>query len=81
MHKGYFYTAYLLRAYYVAIVNWLHFCFSLLRDEVADALASIHCDPLLLAFEIVEYNPYHNRHLTTAHAVHDLCQSLIQELG
>lgn len=53
----------------------------LLRDEVADALASIHSDPLLLAFEIVEYNPYHDRHLTTAHAVHDLCQSLIQEPG
>lgn len=52
----------------------------LLREEVTDALASIHGDPLLLAFEIVEYNPYHDLHLSTAQAVHDLCLSLVQDI-
>jgi len=51
----------------------------LLREEVTEALASIHNDQLLLAFEIVEYNPYHDLHFTTAQAVHDLCRSLIQD--
>ncbi|GAO37815.1 arginase [Sulfuricella sp. T08] len=49
----------------------------LLRKEVTEALACIHSDQQLLAFEIVEYNPYRDLHFTTAQAVHDLCRSLI----
>jgi arginase len=50
----------------------------LLKEEVTEALASIHGDPQLLALEIVEYNPYRDLHFATAQAVHDLCRSLTQ---
>ena len=53
----------------------------LLRAEVSEALASLQSDPLLLALEIVEYNPSRDLHFTTAQAVHDLCQALILDRG
>jgi arginase len=50
----------------------------LMRAEMIDALALAHGDERLLAIEIVEYNPYLDVHFSTARAIHDLCQSLIE---
>lgn len=50
----------------------------LLRADVIDALTLAHCDEKLLALEIVEYNPYLDTHFATAHAIHDLCRSLLE---
>jgi arginase len=49
----------------------------LLRADLTDALHLAHGDDRLLALEIVEYNPYLDQHFVTAHAIHDLCQSLV----
>lgn len=49
----------------------------LLRADLIDALRLAHGDDRLLALEIVEYNPYLDEHFVTAHAIHDLCQSLV----
>jgi len=49
----------------------------LLRNDVTGALAIAHGDAKLLALEIVEYNPYLDRHFVTARAIHDLCRSMI----
>ena len=47
------------------------------RAELVTALASIGSDKRLLAFEIVEYNPYRDEHYEAARALRDLCQSLL----
>ena len=49
----------------------------LLRADLIEALHLAHGDEKLLALEIVEYNPYLDQHFVTAHAIHDLCQSLV----
>jgi arginase len=45
--------------------------------ELETALRTVHGDPRLRAMEIVEYNPYVDRHFATAQAIHDLCQSVV----
>lgn len=49
----------------------------LLNEDVIGALHMAHGDKKLLALEIVEYNPYRDKHFVTAQAIHDFCQSLI----
>jgi len=49
----------------------------LLRTDLAEAVALAHGDARLLAVEIVEYNPYRDEHFVTAHAIHELCRSLV----
>lgn len=50
----------------------------LARGELAAALAQADGDERLLALEIVEYNPYLDAGFVTAHAIHDLCRSVIE---
>lgn len=50
----------------------------LLRADLAAALSCAHGDEKLLALEVVEYNPWRDRRFVTAHAIHDLCQSLME---
>jgi arginase len=47
------------------------------RADLTNALHLAHGDDRLLALEIVEYNPYLDERFVTAHAIHDLCQSLV----
>lgn len=46
------------------------------RHDVITTLKMLADDSRLLAMEIVEYNPYLDRHFATANTIHDLCQSL-----
>ncbi len=47
------------------------------RLDLLAALKSIHADRKLLALEIVEYNPHRDSNYETAHAVRELCTSLL----
>jgi arginase len=49
----------------------------LLNENIINALHTAHGDKKLLALEIVEYNPYLDKHFVTAQAIHDFYQSLI----
>lgn len=45
--------------------------------DLEAALRAVHGDPRLQALEIVEYNPYADRHFVTAQTIHDLCRSVL----
>lgn len=47
------------------------------RTELLAAFNSIRLDRRLLGLEVVEYNPHQDRNCVTAHAVHELCKSLL----
>jgi arginase len=47
------------------------------QQDLAAALRTVHGDARLRALEIVEYNPYADRHFATAQAIHDLCRSVL----
>ena len=49
----------------------------LMESDLSSALRSIHADKRLVALEIVEYNPHHDRNNATAEAVRDLCGSIL----
>lgn len=49
----------------------------LIQEEIIEALLLASGDEKLLAMEIVEYNPYLDKHFVTAQVIHDFCQSLI----
>jgi hypothetical protein len=51
----------------------------LMESDLSSALKSIHADKKLLALEIVEYNPHHDRNNATAEAVRDICGSILGE--
>ena len=46
--------------------------------ELAQALHQLRDDPALLAMEIVEYNPHHDRNLLTAQAAGALFRAVLQ---
>jgi len=49
----------------------------LLIENIINVLHTANGDKKLLALEIVEYNPYLDKHFITAQAIHDFYQSLI----
>jgi arginase len=49
----------------------------ILESDLSSALKSIHADKKLLALEVVEYNPHHDRNNATAEAVRNLCGSIL----
>jgi arginase len=49
----------------------------LIQDEIIEALLLASNDEKLMAMEIVEYNPYLDKHFVTAQIIHNFCQSLI----
>lgn len=46
-------------------------------NEVVAALSEVHDDEKLLALEIVEYNPWLDRHFITAHSIRQLCRAIV----
>jgi arginase len=48
------------------------------REDLVTRLNTVHADPRLRVLEIMEYNPYWDRCFATAHAIHDICASVVK---
>ena len=48
------------------------------REDLVSQLNTVHADPRLRVLEVMEYNPYWDRCFATAHAIHDICASVVK---
>ncbi len=47
------------------------------REDLIGVLSTLREDARLRVLEVMEYNPYRDRHFATAKAIHDLCASVV----